>query len=207
MILEAFEEEDIHEFNMDLLALVNMTRSLDMMYREMESAGLMENKAHYKRCFDLFHKKYRDIRLESDVKDSLTLKVFFVGTSMEKLIDLAIGLAHIRDIGPSSTKVYPAEPENRDKIMSRISSGAYLRFFSGSKSRSMFLRRMPNGDIQMVYDPESFTDPKSPDFQLCTYHGCLNGFHREIDILTEASQFITINKSRFVFADKGPAVR
>lgn len=207
MILQEYETEDIAEFTGDFIPLIKMASTIDGMIRVDEPTWFSQNMQAFHKCFDLFHKKYRDIRLESDVKDSLTLKVFFVGTSMEKLIDLAIGLAHIRDIGPSSTKVYPAEPENRDKIMSRISSGAYLRFFSGSKSRSMFLRRMPNGDIQMVYDPESFTDPKSPDFQLCTYHGCLNGFHREIDILTEASQFITINKSRFVFADKGPAVR
>ena len=176
MILQEYETEDIAEFTGDFIPLIKMASTIDGMIRVDEPTWFSQNMQAFHKCFDLFHKKYRDIKLQIIEGDMFRIRVFFIGTTIKHIAELAIALERVKAAGPSANKVYPAIPENREKILSHITDVVYLTFFSLSKTKAMILKRHLNGDIELLYDTDTITEPNNPDFELCCYFGCLHRF-------------------------------
>src|SRR3989339_611126 len=90
MILQEYETEDIAEFTGDFIPLIKMASTIDGMIRVDEPTWFSQNMQAFHKCFDLFHKKYRDIKLQIIEGDMFRIRVFFIGTTIKHIPDFEL---------------------------------------------------------------------------------------------------------------------
>lgn len=190
IILEQFSYQDIAEFKRDFILLMRMTSEIDREYGSIDPSFL-HNLPEYTKCLELFSKKYRDIVLKPNTSvGTKRIQIFFDVKSIRDVFDIAIRIDRLEAVGRDSMNLINIKDRGFEEIKSTILNKVYLKYFTSAKSKTIILKlnekeKMP----ELIYDKAGIVDDESPEFKLCSYYGCLNGFDKKIDIKKAASAF------------------
>ncbi len=187
-ILEKFNYRDVAEFKQDFILIMKMTSEIDREYGSIDTSFL-HNKPEYEKCLELFSKKYKDLILKPNTNPvDKNLNIFFDVKLVKDVFDVAKEIDRFKAAGRDSLSLINISDKRFDVL--EISNRACLEYFTSAKSKSIILRfSSAEQKPELIYDKEGVIDEKSPEFKLCAYYGCLNGFDKKINMRSAAATF------------------
>jgi len=198
-ILKQFPYTDVNEFKKDFLTLMNMSFEMDRQQATLDPS-VMHNLPEFQECLKLFKKKYKDIELKTK-QDSFKILILFPEKGIKKIFEEAASkVDDIKAIGMDfSDKT--SDLEVMEQMVKATGGKLYLEYFaSDTKSNTIILKfNKSENAAELIYDKEGILDQKSPEFRLCTFYGCLNGFDKKRDIQKAASTFYKTGRGSFTY--------
>lgn len=190
-VLSDFASEEIEEFRLDFVRLLEITVELDKEFGTLDEE-LMYNIPVYKNFVSAFNTKYPGVYCHFEEKsEGFMLHILFRSEPDVRKVFVNVasqieGLSAIGNQILEEDSIYNKREFNLE--LKQIKTKLYIRFTGDD---SLFLKYNKQFNmVELIYKPEDIINRgESPGFVICVYYALREGYKSGMDLLDIAGKF------------------